>query len=179
MNNKTQYSIITYLLILLTLFILFFFTKDYCYDLIDNNNQKQLLEETIKNKNKEYSIISEIKSKIDSWNLKDINFDKFLIKFNENELIDYFYSYVSNNKDWVSIDSISLWEWKLNEFWFKQGDIKLVATFTNEQNMIDMINFLLRSEKYNLYIHDFTYPFWISSDKPLQVSIPIKILYKN
>lgn len=178
MNNKTKYSLLTYLFLLLTLFILFIFTKDIYTQIVQNNEQVKLLEDKIKLKNDEYESISKIKSQIDDWSIKDINFNKFLVKFNENEIIDYFYSYANNHISNVKIDLLNLSEWKLNEFWFNEAKINLIATFNTEQDMLDMINFLLKSEKYNIYIHEFTYPFWIQTKEPLKIAIPLKVLYK-
>jgi hypothetical protein len=46
----------------------------------------------------------------------------------------------------------------LNEFGLKEAKVELNTTFNSEKDMIDMINFLINSEKYNLYIHEFNYP---------------------
>lgn len=178
MNNKTKYSLLTYLFLLITVFIVFTFTKSFYTEIVQNKDQVKLLEDNLKVKNEEYDKISKIKSQIDAWNIKNINFNKFLVDFREDELIDYFYSYANNNVNNLKIESLSLSQWKLNEFWFNEAKVNLIATFTSEQDMIDMINFLLRSEKYNLYIHEFSYPFWSEFKEPLKVTIPLKVLYK-
>lgn len=178
MNNKTKYSLLTYLFLLLTVFLIFTFTRNFYTEIVQNNDQVKILENKLKLQNWEYDEISKIKSQIDAWNVKDINFNKFLVNFSEDELINYFYSYASNHINNLKIDSLSLSDWKLNEFWFNEAKVTLTATFNTEQDMIDMINFLLRSEKYNLYIHEFTYPFWTNVAGPLKVTIPLKVLYK-
>lgn len=177
MDNKTKYSLLTYLFLLLTIFIVFTFTKSFYTEIVQNNDQIKTLENKIKIKSEEYDKIAKIKSQIDAWTIKDINFNKFLVNFSEDEFVDYFYSYANNHVNNLKIESLNLSEWKLNEFWFNEAKIDLVATFNTEQDMIDMINFLLRSEKYNLYIHEFTYPFW-TWITPLKVTIPLKVLYK-
>lgn len=179
MDNKTKYSLLTYLFLLLTVFIIFTFTKSFYADIVENKDKIRILNEQIKTKSEEYDKIAKIKSQIESWTVKDINFDKFLVNFSEDELLEYFYSYSNNHVNNLKIESLNLSEWKLNEFWFNEAKIELQATFNSEQDMIDMINFLLKSEKYNLYIHDFTYPFWSDSKLPLKVKIPLKVLYIN
>lgn len=178
MNNKTKYSLITYLFLLLTIFIIFTFTKNFYTDIVQNSEQVKILEDKLKVKNEEYNKISKIKSQIDAWSIKDINFNKFLINFREDELIDYFYSYANNHINNLKIESLNLSQWTLNEFWFNEAKVNLTASFNTEQDMIDMINFLLKSEKYNLYIHEFSYPFWSEIKEPLKITIPIKVLYK-
>lgn len=178
MNNKTKHSLLTYLFLLLTIFIIFIFTKNFYTNIVENKDKIKSLNDQIKIKSDEYNKIAKIKSEIESWTIKNINFDKFLINFSEDELLDYFYTYANNHANNLKIESLNLSKWKLNEFWFNEATINLQVTFNSEQDMIDMINFLLRSEKYNLYIHDFTYPLWSDLTSPLKVKIPLKILYK-
>lgn len=178
MNSKTKYSLLTYLFLLLTIFVVFIFSKDFYTQMIDNNEQLRLLNDSLNKKSEEYNQLSKIKSQIEAWTLKDVNFNKFLVKFSEDELLEYFYSYASNHLSSVKIEWLSLSQAKKNEFWFSESTINMVATFSTEQDMIDMINFLLKSEKYNLYIHDFTYPYGQQIVSPIKVTIPLKVLYK-
>jgi len=178
MDNKAKYSLLTYLFLLLTVFMIFTFTKSFYTSLVENRDKIKILNEQIKTKKEEYDKIARIKSQIDSWAIKDINFNKFLANFSEDELLEYFYSYASNHPSNLKIESLKLTEWKLNEFWLKESKIDLVVTFNTEQDMIDMINFLLKSEKYNLYIHEFSYPFWSNTPWPIKVTIPLKVLHK-
>lgn len=177
MNNKTKYVFLTYTFLLLTVFLIVLLTKNFYYDIKSNSWVINNLETQIKTKNEEFDRLSKIKFDIDNWNISDVNFDKFLIKFNEDEILNYFYSYV-NKKIWkLKIDSISIDKWKINDFWFNEWKIDLTATFLTEQDMINMLNSLLNNEKYNFYIHDFSYPFWWNT-KNFQVNIPLKVLYK-
>jgi hypothetical protein len=45
-----------------------------------------------------------------------MKFDKFLITFHENEIIDYFYAYAKDHPSTVSIQSISISPGNKNEF---------------------------------------------------------------
>lgn len=178
MNNKSKYTFLTYLFLLLTIFVAFLLTKDMYFEVLENSKQKELLQEKLTAKNEELQKISKIKTDIDSWKINNKQLNKFLSKFSEDELTDYFYNYANLNKTKVKIESISLTEWKLNEFWFTESKIDLTATFWQEQDMLDMINFLLTSDKYNLFIHEFSYPFG-HTEGAFKVSIPLKVLYKN
>ncbi len=177
MNNKTKYSLFTYLFLVATLF-LFLFTKDFYTQMVENKEQIALLETKIKQKTQEYNKISKIKSQIDAGEMKDIQFNKFLIQFHEDELIDYFYAYGNQHLTNLKIESLHLSEWTLNEFGFHEAKINLAVTFNSEQDMINMINFLLMSDKYNLYIHEFNYHLGQDPKLPIQITLPLKVLYK-
>ena len=122
--------------------------------------------------------IEQVKNDIKSWKIDKKELDKYLISFNENELTDYFYSYSNSNPTKLKIQSISLTKWSLNEFGFHEWQISLQVLFANEQAMIDTLNFLNWSDKYKLFVHEFTYPMSSSMQQAFSVTLPIKVLYK-
>jgi hypothetical protein len=71
-----------------------------------NIKQKDALVQQLQEKNEQYQKVSKIKSDIDSGQIKDIDFDKFLSNFSEDELIEYFYAYANNNPTKIQIQSI-------------------------------------------------------------------------
>ncbi len=177
MNNTAKYKFLTYLFLLLSIFVVFLFSKDFYLNILENNKQKEVLAQKLEEKKSEYEKISTIKTNIDTWKVENIDFDKFLSTFSEDELTDYFYTYANSNKTKLKIESISLTDWMLNEFGLKEAKVELNTTFNSEKDMIDMINFLINSQKYNLYIHEFNYPLW-STNWQFSVTIPLKVLYK-
>jgi cell division protein FtsL len=66
MNNKSKYNVLTYLFLLLTVFILFLFTKNIYYTVKENSNIVSSLEEKITQKQEEYDKLSKIKLAIES-----------------------------------------------------------------------------------------------------------------
>jgi cell division protein FtsL len=66
MNNKSKYNVLTYLFLLLTVFILFLFTKNIYYTVKENSNIVSSLEEKITQKQEEYDKLSKIKIAIES-----------------------------------------------------------------------------------------------------------------
>lgn len=177
MNNNSKYKFLTYLFLLLSIFVIFLFSKNIYMQMTQNIKQKDALVQQLQEKNEQYQKVSKIKSDIDSGQIKDIDFDKFLSNFSEDELIEYFYAYANNNPTKIQIQSIWLSDWVYNEFWFKEAKVDINAVFSTEKDMLDMITFLQNSEKYNLFIHEFTYPFW-NAATPFSVNIPLKVLYK-
>lgn len=170
MNNKQKYKLLTYVFLFLSLFVGIIFTKNFYTWLWVNIEQKKSLEYTLESTKNEYSELKSIQEKIknDGWWEE---WEKFLIDFSEDELLQYFYSSNGN------FSEIEFTPGTLNDFWFLEWKINLSMTFSSEKNMKDFIDkTLLKSPKYNFYIHDFSYPFgevW-----PFEVNIPIKILYK-
>lgn len=177
MNNKSKNSLITYFLLLLSILVLFLFTKNIYYSVKENSENLASLKEQISQKNQEYDNLSKIKLDIESWksDVKDLN--KYLVNFNEPEITNYLYSYANSNVWKLRIEAINLTEWKLNEFWINEWKIDLEVSFATETDMINMVNFLLNSETYNFFIHDFNYEYWNIS-WPFKVTIPLKVLYK-
>jgi hypothetical protein len=116
MSNKSKYSFITYLFLFLTIIVLFLFTKNAYYSVKENSQIVDSLKEKVAQKQGEFDNLSKIKLAIDSGKSDIKNFNKFLIKFDENELTKYFYDYANSNPGKLKIDSISLKEGKLNEF---------------------------------------------------------------
>ena len=58
---------------------------------------------------------------------------------------------------------------------FLLDDLKVI--FSDENAMLDMLNYLNNSEKYKLFVHEFTYPM-STTTQAFSVSLPIKVLYK-
>lgn len=177
MNSPVKYKFLSYFFLLLSVFVIFLFTKNIYSEVSQNKQEKQSILQKVEQKKSEYQALSKIQSDITAGKIKDINFDKYLVEFSEDELLNYFYSYANQNPTKIRIQSLSLQEWVLNEFGFKEGNIELNALFTTEKDMLDTMNVFLNSEKYNLYIHSFNYDFGNISG-PFSVSLPLKILYK-
>lgn len=177
MENKSKYSVLTYLFLFLTIFVLIIFTKNAYYNVKENTEGLKTLKENVAQKQAEYEKLTKIKKDIDAWKTDIKDFSKYLINFSEEELTSYFYDYANNNPWKLKVESISLTPGKLNEFWFKEWSIDLSVSFATETDMTNMLNFLLESEKYNFFIHEFTFPLnkttWV-----LKVNIPLKVLYK-
>ena len=175
-NNKSQRQMLTYIAFILSFAILIFFTKSLFYSVKDSSNQKDVLLSEIEQKTKEFDELSIIQADLKTWKGKEI-YDKYLIKFEEQEIIWYFYNYLKNNPWKLKINNISLNKWSINEFWITEWTINLSLTFINEQAMISMLDMLINNDKYNFFIHSFTYPIE-NTKQPFNVEIPLKVLYK-
>lgn len=176
-NKKSQQKMIIGAMLLLSIFILIFFTKDMMFTLNDNMSQKDAIEAEIEEQNKVYEEVSKVKSDLDTGKIDNAVYNKYLISFNENEILSYFYTYSQNNAGKMKINSITLDAGKVNEVGFHEGKINLGVTFINEQAMLDTLTFLTNNDKYNFFVHEFTYPVE-GMNQPFNVQIPLKVLYK-
>ena len=177
MNTKTRNTLLTYFFLLLTFFVGILFTKNFYGQYVENKNTMQTLEVNIEEKKAEYLTLSQLKQDIEAGKYAEMNLEKYVINFSEDELTNYFYSYANTNPGKVRIESLSLDEWVQNDFGFIEWNINLTATFATELDMLNMISVLINDSKYNFYIHSLSYPFgeitW-----PFMVDIPLKVLYK-
>ncbi len=171
-QDNVKYTILTYVFLIITILIVFFVSTKLYTSYTEITYNKNILEQKFQESEKKYKELSDIKSKIKD---DDKEMNKFLINFSEDELTSYFYNYSKNNPS-VVINSISLSEWKLNDFWFKEWSINLSVSFDWEENMLKMLNFIINSDKYNFFITSFDYNFW--AKWPMEINIPIKVLYK-
>lgn len=178
MNNKAKYTFLSYLFIAITIFIVIVISKDLIIQTFSSSEQLKQIKNSIEWKNQEYAQFLTLKNSLDKWESEIPNFSKFLIHFSEDEILEYFYNYANNHISTMAIKNLWLTSWSINEFWFHEANINIQADFQKEQDMIDFLNFVLKSEKYNFYIHDFSYPYGALTQGPLSINIPIKILYK-
>jgi hypothetical protein len=108
MNNKTRNSLLTYLFLLLSLFILVTFTKDLYFTSVEHKNTISTLKSTLEASQAKYDELAAIKKDIDAGKYKDYNFEKYLVNFSEDEITNYFYDYANQNVGRIQIDSLTL-----------------------------------------------------------------------
>jgi hypothetical protein len=113
---------------------------------------------------------------------KDLKMNKYLKEVKEDELIEYFYGFISNNKSWswyTIIDSINFDKWTKNEYWFNESKINLIITVSDEQKMFELLDFITSEESsYQFFIDNFSFPNDTDNKWGFQVTIPIRMFYK-
>jgi len=172
-NQKT----ISYLLIIVSIFLLFFVITNQYAKMQEKLDTKSSLDRKITVTKTELQNLNNLKESL-KWNRKEIN--KYTINFSEDAMIKYIYDYSNNESNLkIAIKNINFWEWVKNELWFLESDINLSIRVENEQSMIDFINFLLKTDSpYTFFINKFNYPF-DNRTGSFDINIPLKLFYIN
>ena len=177
---KKDNKFITLIVVLLSLFILIFFTKDAFYTMQENLDVENELEVERKEKNEQLKKIEEIEASLTSGD-KKAEIEKFLKSFSEDELILYLHDYVEdiNTQDsMIIIRNLIIEEPKDNELGFKEANVKIDVKVTNDEILKVFLNFLTSDKsKYTFFINDFSFKNdW--RKWTFNVTIPLRLFYK-
>lgn len=178
MQTNNQNKLFFYSLILLSLFILIFFTKDLYFSVLKNMDLFETKQTEYKTQWETLKKLQDIEKNL--W--KDLKMNKYLKEVKEDELIEYFYGFVNNNRSWswyTIIDSINIEKGTKNEYWFNESKINLIITVSDEQEMFKMLDFITSEESsYQFFIDNFSFPNDTDNKWGFQVTIPIRMFYK-
>jgi hypothetical protein len=86
---------------------------------------------------------------------------------------------MENSTGWVvTIRSVSLKEWKVNEIWFNEAEVTLNLRVPSEDKMYKILDFFVSEDsKYKFFINSFSYPS-NTQNSDFNITIPLKIFYK-
>lgn len=175
-NNK----FVSYLIVLISLFILVLFTKNIIKDIYQNKDLRETYRSTLKEKETKLNTLNDLKAKMSS-DLDEVN--KYNVEVKENELVDYIYWYIdrTNGRDWFTyIKSVNITKSVENELWFKETNIDLNLRVPSEEVLVKILDFLVSSKsKYNFYLTSLSFPYWKENAGYLDVTIPLKLLQSN
>lgn len=173
-NNKLN----SYIIVLITLFILILVTKDEFNILQEKLDLKETSNLTLVEKRLE---LEELNNKKIELSNSSENIDKYLLNINEDELVDYIYSYIEDTNDVngvIMIKSVSISEPKDTEIWFKERIVTLNLRVPNEDKTKKLLDFLTSADsKYNFFVSSFSFPY-DKAEWGYNISIPLKVLNK-
>jgi len=173
-NNK----FISYLIILITFFILVLVTKNEILNLQEKSDLKESYKIELEGKKQKLTEINEKKMML---NKSSENIDKYQLSIKEDEIVDYLYSYIeeTNRRNGVVlIKNISISNSKQTEIGFEQTDINLTLIIPNEEKLKTILLFLTSPKsKYNFFINSFNYPFG-KINWNFTVTVPLRVLHK-
>jgi cell division protein FtsB len=66
MENRSKYSVLTYLFLLLSIFVLFLFTKNAYYSVKENSQAVTSIKEQLAKKEEDYKKLTQIKKDIEA-----------------------------------------------------------------------------------------------------------------
>lgn len=173
-NNK----FVSYLIILISLFILVLFTSDKIKEIYQNIDLKETYTTSLNEKKAKLGELNTLKNSLSN---SKADIDKYIVNIKEDEVIDYIYSSIekTNNGNWVSIvKSVTISEPSETELWFKESLININLRVPNEDKLKEIIDtFISKNSKYNFYITSFSFPYGETQEN-FSVTIPLKILHK-
>ncbi len=198
MNNNSK-KILSYILVLASLFIIVLFTKDLIFDLQSNLDLKDSKIKKIQEKREEHKKLKQTQEKLKKQ--ADSEVEKYLNKPTEDEIVDYIYSMIENGNlgkevlwkkipsvyGQAEIKSLSITKAKKNELWFLESDITLNISVEKENRLKSILDSFVSSEsKYKFFIDSFSYEkpeYKLTSlntieTQSIEVIIPLKIFYK-
>lgn len=176
MNSKNKFF--SLLLILLGLLVFVIFTKTQFYNLQSNLDLKNIIKTEHTQKTAELEKLQALKKSLSNWENKDI--EKYIMEFNEDELINYFYSYAQDVSLWggsLVIKELNMDKGTTNEYGFNEGIITLEVRVADEGTLLKLLDFLTGEDsKYSFFIDNFTYT--SSLTWSFTATIPLKVFYK-
>lgn len=181
-THNNQNKLLFYFLVFVSFFILIFFAKDYYYTLQENNDILATKQAEVNEKRKTLTDLETLSKKIASKKWAEVSeIGKYVHEIKEDELIDYFYAYVNNNRNWswyILIDTISFEKWAKNEYGFNEWSVNLSLTVSDETKMLEILDFVTSpNSTYKFFIDNFSFP----NDKSgtsFQVNLPLRVFYK-
>lgn len=175
-DNTGKVKFLSYILIILSLFAFFFFTSSNLSVITELKESNEVLTWEIKDLEEEHKTLNKIKAEIESGEIS-FNVEKYINSLDENEILDYFYSYAAIADNGVKIRNISILKWDTGKTGFSEGTINLNVRVANEEKLLTLIDSLISEEaKYKFFIENLSYPIGFEDETTL--NIPLIIFYK-
>lgn len=181
-KQVTHNSFYAYILILLSFFIILFFTRNI-YDeiqvLLDNTQQTGIELSALETQHEQ---LTQLRKRFDNSEdeiLEEIQW--FTWEFSDKDILEYIHSYAEKTNAWndkIVIRDIVLSENEVSDIGFRKAKITVSAVFSSETTLFNFMNYLTGGTgKYKFYINNFSYPMnkvgW-----SIQVSVPLNLYYK-
>ena len=178
-NNKNN-KIYSYIIILISLFILVLFTKSQFEKIQVSLDEKNIEQSNLENARNKVQRLNDTEAKL----AKESDIvAKYTTKFSEDELISYIYWEIEKQNMWwenwiVSVRSLSIQEWLTNELWFNESNIILNLRVPSVERMKSTLDFFISEDsKYKFFIDSFNVP-TSTPETWFNISIPLKVFYK-
>lgn len=182
MKQYTQNNFLAYLLILMTFFVILFFTKNIYIDMQVQLDTKEQYSTQLSEKQSELSRLNQLKKSLNQeWNelLEEISW--FTGEFSDSAMLEYIYSYAQQINLWddkIIIRGISLNGGNISDLGFNKADVSISAIVSSEKTLFAFLNYLTnKNATYRFHITSFNYPM-NETNWNIQVSLPLTLYYK-
>lgn len=175
-------NFISYLFILLSLFIVIFFSKDLVANLYSAQQQKTQLLSQQQESRQQWEKFSALKQELESGQAQNnIDLQKYNNDFTQHEFVDFLYGYIESSNSagsLASIKSLRFSEAKNNEIGFHQVDINISLRVSSLATLAQMLDYFISdTHQYKIFIPEFSYPN-DGKQEPFIVQVPLQIFYK-
>lgn len=181
MNNFESKNIfIANLLIILSLFILIFFSKGFYTDYKIAKEWRISEEKTLENTERTLSTYKNVEAEINED--KEDELKKYLVKYSDGETMAFIHRTADEVKN-LKIENLKLEEGVKNKYGFHEGRVYVAFSYENEDELLSFISKLTTSKEFAVYINEISYPLLYNQadTKEAQikkVNLPMTIYYK-
>lgn len=169
---------LSYVVVLISLFILVLFTKDQIMNAQSNIDQKEVLNIELQKVRVEQENLQKIALEVGQ---EDSVTKRFLTPFTEDEIIDYFYSYADqiNTGSWnLLINNIQITQATENQLGFLEAKVNVNAQVSDEAVMKAFLDYLIAEDaEYRFFIDSFFHPL-DGREGNFNIQLPLKIFYR-
>lgn len=182
MNNfESKNLFLANLIIIVSLFILLFVTKDlYSNYQITKDNSRTLAKELIETNN-ELEKFQNIQSTIVEED-KEI-LQRYNVEYTDSDVLYFIHSLAENEVTWITVDNVKLTSGIENKHGFMEWTVNIWVNYESDDELLEFISKLTNSNDYVVFIDEISFPFshnlWENVEvKTNKVSIPLTIYYK-
>lgn len=173
-NNR----FVSYLIVLLALFILILFTKDQIMNVQFNLDKKEQINSELENvREKQKALVSTAIDVEKEWSQTQ----RYLTPFTEDEILEYLYSYaedVNIGSGTIFIKDINISQKLENELGFFETKVNINAQVSDKEMMKSFLDYLVAEDaKYRFFIDTFFYPN-DQREGSFNIQVPLKIFYR-
>ena len=180
-NNQ----LLSYLIILISLFILILFTKDQFINVQSNIEQVSQLNNELSKTRDTQEKLQKIALEVDQQDSVTTRYilseEDSEMSLSEEDILDYFFSYADSidaSAGILTINNINISKVKENELWFYETSINVSALVSNEEVMKWFLDYLVAEDsKYRFFIQNYSYPF-DEREGNFNIQLPLKIFYR-
>jgi hypothetical protein len=171
-------TFVSYLIVLLALFILILFTKDQVMNMQYNLDQKEQINTELKEVRIKQQALVDTAADVEK---QESETQRYLTPFTENEILEYFHDYadsVNTGSGTIVIKSINISEKSENELGFFETKVNINAEVSDKKMMKVFLDYLVAEDaKYRFFIDSFLYPN-DERDGSFNIQVPLKIFYR-
>lgn len=179
---------LSYIVVLLSLFILVLFTKDEIMSVQSHIDEKEQLNAQLSVVRAEQEDLQKIALEVEQedsvtarYSRNEIIDEKEVYLYSEDKIVDYFYNYADNINSWsgqLLISSINISEEKENDLGFLEMSIEVNAQVSDITVMKAFLDYLIaKDSKYQFFIENYYHPL-DGREGNFNMKLPLKVFYR-